>query len=576
MKRYTNVSFFVALLLTSVAVLLLGAPLTNAVFPAHSYLMHHGTVGILFTPLPLIGILLIYLAMSVYRRRQAALYSSLVIVVVALGYLVACSHRLLFAPLLLILELLMVLYVVVGLLFRDRFTVKSNRSSGVSVAKTVAIVILAGLAYGTIGLLTLGSHFFNHTFTIIDALVTSLQTIVTLGDAIDEPTRVATVFVNSLIGVGVVVVLIIVQAFFRPLRAVSSAIRSDRSQARHILEQSSVSSEDFFKLWPEDKHYFFSTTRRSFVCYKHKGRTAIILGDPSGDLGEFQELVLAFCDFANQNGWSVAAINATDYGKQYYVSSGLADLFVGNEAIVEVDSFVATTSTNKHFRYVANKAKRDGLTIDDWGHPSDEQIKILRRISDEWLERGGRREYTFFMGYFDAKYIQQCRIFALYQHDLAVAYINVLPSFSPTRASIDHLRSRSSVSSAGMHFLLESIIAQLDREHVETLNIGFAPLSGLTRTPDDKRVSVKALLGLIKRIGNRYYSFKGIEQFKGKFQPEWQSRSLLYTGGITELPRIIGDIERATNLSRPVNRLGIIMAIIMTIVIITALFTLLF
>jgi phosphatidylglycerol lysyltransferase len=574
MTRHTSVSFFVALLLAGIAVLLLGAPLTNALFPAHSYLMHRGTVGILFTPLPLIGTLLIYLAMSVYRRRQAALYSSLVIVVGTLGYLVACSHRLLFAPLI-ILELLMAAYVVVGVIFRGYFIVKSNRSSGASVVKMAVTVISAGLAYGTLGLLTLGPRFFNHTFTIIDALMTSLQTIATLGDAIDEPTRVATLFVNSLIGVGVVVVLIVAQAFFRPLRAVSSAIRSYRSQASRILEQSSVSSEDFFKLWPEDKHYFFSATRQSFVCYKHKGRTAIILGDPSGDLGEFRELLLSFCDFANQNGWSVAAINATDYGKQYYISAGLADLFVGNEAIVEISSFMATTSTNKHFRYVTNKAKRDGLTIDDWGHPSNEQIKVLRQISDAWLERGGRREYTFFMGYFDAKYIRQCRIFVLYQHNLPVAYINILPSFSPVRASIDHLRSRPDVSSAGMHFLLAGIIAQLDRERVETLNIGFAPLSGLTRTVDGKRVSMKALLGLIKRIGNRYYSFKGIEQFKGKFQPEWQSRSLLYTGGVAELPRIISEIERATNLTRPVSRLGVIVATVTAIVVITVLYTVL-
>jgi lysylphosphatidylglycerol synthetase-like protein (DUF2156 family) len=54
---------------------------------------------------------------------------------------------------------------------------------------------------------------------------------------------------------------------------------------------------------------------------------------------------------------------------------------------------------------------------------------------------------------------------------------------------------------------------------------------------------------LLKRFGNRFYSFRGVEQFKGKFQPLWHPRYLYYSGNITSLGKTVQDIEQASRLS---------------------------
>ena len=74
--------------------------------------------------------------------------------------------------------------------------------------------------------------------------------------------------------------VIIVWSLFRPLRLRLKAPASHRLQADRIVEQYSDSSEDFFKLWPDDKHYFFYG--ESFVAYKLSGTVALVLDGATG------------------------------------------------------------------------------------------------------------------------------------------------------------------------------------------------------------------------------------------------------------------------------------------------------
>ena len=86
------------------------------------------------------------------------------------------------------------------------------------------------------------------------------------------------------------------------------------------------------------------------------------------------------------------------------------------------------------------------------------------------------------------------------------------------------------------------LIIHLNKINVQTVSLGLAPLAGiekrLHRTAQDR------LLLIVKLLGGRYYSFKGLEQFKGKFRPDWQPSYLYYQSNPALLPFIARDIER--------------------------------
>ena len=241
----------------------------------------------------------------------------------------------------------------------------------------------------------------------------------------------------------------------------------------------------------------------------------------------------------------MAAINTTDNGKALFEGRGFKSLFIGNEGVVDVEQFIETTSRDKHFRYVTNKAHRDQLRVEEWQHIDEDRFAKLHTISNAWLMRDGRREYTFFMGYFDRSYLQECRIFVLFEHDKPVGYVNLIPSFHAGHESLDQFRACNDISSIGMHFLLLKTLETLHSEHAKTLNIGLSPLSGIEKDSID--LVPRATLQLMRLLGASYYSFKGLEQFKNKFKPIWEPRSIVFSGAGPNLLRISRDIERASN-----------------------------
>lgn len=509
---------------------------------AHSDIVfyHHTFHASSVISLPVLGIFIAYLAVFVYHRRRIALYTGMCAAVMSVLYLQALYPL---RRLTLVATFLCIIYVITALLRRKEFFVR-NSLEGVTQQLFYALtIILFGLAYGITGFHLFSHRLFHADYSLLASLDMTIDAMTGFSGTIAEPTRVGQLFIDSLTGIGIMLYGILLGALFQPLRLrIWSTHSRDRRTAEAIIKATSTSSEDFFKLWPEDKSYYFSHDASSFLAYKQARRTIVILGDPVGRAETFAGLIGDFTRYCTSLGWHVAVVNATENSQPIYTSLGLTSLFVGNEAIIDVPTFLSTTSTDKHFRYVRNRAARDTLRAEEWRELDGERLAILRRISDSWLARNGRREYGFFMGYFDRQYLRQCRLFVLYQDTKPVAYVNLIPSYHKGHASIDQLRSLESISPVGMYYTLTEIITTLNSEHVNTLNIGLTPLSDITNADVDS--PQRALLRLTRVLGGTYYSFSGLEQFKRKFRPTWEPRSLLFTGSKVNAITISRDVER--------------------------------
>ncbi len=327
------------------------------------------------------------------------------------------------------------------------------------------------------------------------------------------------------------IITIITISLFQPLKIRLKAPRNHAFAARTLLEQYSTSPEDYFKLWPDDKHYFFYLN--SFVAYAAANGVALVLDGASGRPSDMPEVRKHFMEFARLNGWKVAVIHADEReASDWQTASGdtMKRVFVGSEAFVRTDEFITKTTRSKHFRYVQNKALRDDLSVETWQPPlTDSQLTRLQVVSDAWLSEGGKREYTFMMGYFDRDYLRECHVASLLKGGQLVAYTNIIPVFTKQFASVDHIRSVPGVSGVAMHYLLMKTIGYAAGQGAKTFNLGLAPLSQLDQKTD-KNLN-EHMLTIAKQLGGRYYSFAGLEQFKGKFVPQWAPRYIVYQKG---------------------------------------------
>ena len=495
-----------------------------------------------------LGLGLIYLALQLYRRKYRAYLIAQLVLTLLLALNLIYGNGLWRCG-------LYAFAIIVLMVGRRTFTVQSDSVSLRRAMGTAGIVIAGALLYGTIGFLVLEERVFGIDFTLWQSVKYAAWQILSFQAAVlPAYTEAGKLFLQSLDAVSYVTLALVSAALFKPVRFALSHDEENRHQARRILENSVGSTEEFFKLWPVDKHYYFDAEHRAFVAYKVQGRTALILDGPAGDEATYESLLRGFLSFADRNGWQPAIIHGDESIKKVSSQVGLEAVFIGNEAMVDVETFATHTVRSKHFRYIHNKAQRDGLSVSIWKAPLDNvKIDTLQQLSDEWLSRDGRREYTFIMGYFDYEYIEQCDVAVLYDaHSRALAYCNLIPTFKTSARSIDHMRFKPDVPGAGMHYLLKELILYLQTQHVTTFNLGLSPLAGISDRTSQS--GSERALQLMKTIGARFYSFKGLEQFKNKFEPDWQPRYIYYQPPVGNLVRTLRNLLSAVDIPNALRR----------------------
>jgi phosphatidylglycerol lysyltransferase len=340
--------------------------------------------------------------------------------------------------------------------------------------------------------------------------------------------------VVNVAGLGLLCALL--AALFRPHTAPARYPTDlERDEVTNLLDKYGLSSEDFFKLWPQPKRYFWDGARTTVIAYEVKRSVAFVLGNPVGPDAEGQERVINdFVSYCRSHGWRACFILIQEAQKEAYHSSDLKLFRIGATAFVDIEQFADKTSRNKWWRWVLNKTARQNLHYELAAPPhSAELLNKVKSVSDAWIKRSGHSERGFAMGYFDQNYLQACRLHLLKQADEVVAFANELPGFhnNPT-VTIDLMRYQPSVNHA-MPTLLADIIQQLHSENSKQyFDLGFVPLAG------DSSKSEQVIKKLNQFFIRETIPASGLEQFKNKFDPEWENTYVAFDGDWLDLVHV--------------------------------------
>lgn len=478
-----------------------------------------------------IGVLMIYLARQVYTGQRRAAYILLAIFGFELYKYSLIQPKPILATLFCLTFIM--LFLSRGSFVRNSAVVMRRRYydaliviGGVLCALAVVVIVL--LAFGKLGhainVLDGGTDFAQRGLTLSDHHLDSLH-----GEHLRQVTDVLLATTTA----------VLAWIVFRPKRFDERFANKteNKRRAEILLGKFSQSSEDYFKLWPHDKSYFFAPDGNSFIAYKVARGCAFALANPTApSLQKRRQLLDRFVDYCTANGWSVCFLMIDEDSKAEYESRLNLQAF-GSSAVINIQEFNEKTRHDKWWRWKTNQALREGFEYAVSQPPhSAELLKNLKSVSDIWLNRKGRREFTFAQGYFDKDYMNDCRIHYLTDSEgKIVAFTNEIPVFSGSQTTIDLLRYMPD-RKAAMPFLLMSVIEQLGKEEqFSTFDLGFVPLAQL-----DSRA-----LQALKSLAGVRFSATGLEQFKNKFRPEWAIHYMAYSGDVITLANLALSIESA-------------------------------
>lgn len=289
-----------------------------------------------------------------------------------------------------------------------------------------------------------------------------------------------------------------------------------------------------------DKALLIDEKNSALIMYGVEGRSWVALGDPLGDEDAGAELAWQFHEMANRHGgWAVFYEVGTER-LPLYIDLGLSLLKIGEEAIIHLDQFSLEGGHRKSLRRTLKDAEKKGVTfgvVAAGGVPA--LMPALRSISDAWLADKNAREKGFSLGRFDENYLAHHPVAMVYQHGEPVAFANLWTTESRTELSVDLMRWAPGAPSGMMDYLFLELMQWGKAEGYQQFNLGMAPMSGLeNRTLAPLWSKAGALL---YRFGEHFYNFRGLRNYKEKFDPEWQPRYIASPGGLA-LPRILANV----------------------------------
>ena len=461
------------------------------------------------------GVMLLLLANGIRRRLDAAYHLTVVALVVGIGgsLLKGADYE----------EALALIVVLAALVpARPHFFRRAAIANEPITPGWIAALVLALAATAWLGLFSYGRAVFSNDLWWRFAT------------AADAPR-----FLRAMAGTTGVVVAFAFARLLRPARArLIPPDAADLARAKAIAVQGPDVRAHLALLG--DKSLLFSESGNAFIMYAISGRSWVALGDPLGPPAEHAELAWRFRELAHRNGgWPVFYQVSRDL-LPLCIDLGLTLLKLGEEAHVRLASFSLEGGARRGLRRTVNEVERHATSFEIVA-PRDVPLLLpeLQAVSDDWLATKRTREKGFSLGYFDAEYLANFPIAVARTGGRVVAFANVWTSEARHMVSTDLMRFATDAPRGVMEYVFVKLMLWARREGYQWFDLGMAPLSGF-----DRRALAPAwqrLGDLVYRHGEHFYHFRGLRQYKEKFDPEWEPRYLAAPGGLA-MPRILANV----------------------------------
>ncbi|MFZ2994733.1 bifunctional lysylphosphatidylglycerol flippase/synthetase MprF [Sphingobium sp.] len=290
-----------------------------------------------------------------------------------------------------------------------------------------------------------------------------------------------------------------------------------------------------------DKRFLRSPSGRSFLMYQIRGHSWIVMGDPVGDMAEWNDLLWTLREDADAAQVRILLYQISLQALPAAIDLGLQIVKYGEEALVDLKTFSLEGPAAKSLRYAVRRAERDGATFEIMAAADVPAIlSELQGISDRWLKEKGHKEKGFSVGRFDPAYIARFDCAVVRQEGRIVAFANVWTTACKTELSIDLMRHDADMPYGTMDYLFVQLMLWGADQGYRWFTLGLAPLSGL----EARRLApLWVRLGsLLYQHGESFYGFEGLRSYKDKFSPVWEPRFIAGPQGLG-LGRALIDLQ---------------------------------
>ncbi len=411
--------------------------------------------------------------------------------------------------------------------------------------KTFIIVFLCTMLYGIIGFYLLDIRHFGIDFSFKRSLIEVIKLFFIYNASDLHPLTVfGRYFIHSLYFCGAASLLVFIYSIVKPYVYKYEATIEEIDIANKLILKNGRSSLDYFKTY-YDKKIFFTDDKNSFVSFKVANNFAIVLENPVCENDEaMYKAIDEFDTYTYENGLTSVYYRVPEESVDVYKSFNKKSLLIGQEAVINLESFSLQGNSMKSFRHEVNKSIEAGYKAVIYDSPQkDGLLQKLKLVSDEWLVNNNMKESLFSEGAFDWQLIKNHKIITFENEEEKIfAFMNIIPCYAPNEATYDLQRKLIDSPNECLDFLMIKMFEYLKSKGFQKVNIGLAPMSGIDEA---KKFSEKTMKYAYEKIQS-FAHFRGLRNNKEKFYPDWHNKYIIYENDydLFRIPLAISKISR--------------------------------
>lgn len=276
-----------------------------------------------------------------------------------------------------------------------------------------------------------------------------------------------------------------------------------------------------------DKYIYVNEQKDVMMQYQIYLDKIFVLGNPIGNDENIYQTIENFYEFADKYGHTVVFYQIEEDMIKYLHSHGYDFMKIGEEAMIDVQSFEVVGNKMKSLEKSKNKMVSEGYTFEMIYPPySNETMQTLKSISDDWLD--GRSEKGYSVGFFDEYYLSKEAMGIIKDVDGNIkGFSNIMNMYNNKESfSVDLMRFTKDSQRGIMDFMFINIIEVGKQNGFKEFNMGMAPLANVG-TSKYAFLNEKVALGIYE-YGQMFYSFKVLRKFKNKYTSNWEPRYVAY------------------------------------------------
>jgi lysylphosphatidylglycerol synthetase-like protein (DUF2156 family) len=423
-------------------------------------------------------------------------------------------------------ESLVSLVVIVFLvLHRDDFAAPANPNSARRAIGALLLGVATAIVAGTIGIAVRKPPVSlpNIAGAVAERLV-GVKTIAL-------PTRMDHFVSPALLAVGIGIFLSFMWLLFRPAVVArgAGARPLSRDRARFLVERYGSDSLAYFALRDDKELFGF---RDTLVAYRVHNGIALVSPDPVGPVGQRAEAWSAFREFADEHGWPVAVMAAGPDWLPVYRASGMHDLYIGDEAVVDVRRFSLDGKQNKSLRQSVGRVEKSGARVEffDPAQLSEELRDGLRGLMTESRKGDVERGFSMTLGRaFEAGDKGLLLAVAFNGDNKPIGFCQYVPAPAINGWSLDLMRRSEAegVPNGLTEFIVTETIEHMRERGEIGLALNFATFRAVLASETGDRLVHRAQKWFLERMSDSM-QIESLWSFNEKFQPEWHPRYACY------------------------------------------------